>query len=96
MQCINHGSSINRAGFLTTTDIFALSHDELFSIYELETDLDESPSDQPPKVFGDLRSRLNCEYIVDVAPSLLRNEGEAIVGAGSHRYSGLQSLPVVF
>src|SRR4051812_11970989 len=34
-QTINHGHSIHHARFLSNTDIFALSHDEKFSMYEL-------------------------------------------------------------
>lgn len=46
-----------------------------------QADSTEEPS---PTAFGDLRPKLDCEYIVDVIHS---GSGgvEAIVGAGSHR-----------
>ena len=84
IQVHNHGSSIAHAGFLSSADIFALSHDETFSIYHLsEEGTDESPPPPPPPpaVFGDLRAKFDCEYVVDVVPV----GGEAVIGAGSHR-----------
>lgn len=70
---------------------FALSHDETFAVYHLNGEGgDDATDDGPPSsfsssatVFGDLRSKLDCEYIVDVIPS--RNGSEAIIVAGSHR-----------
>ena len=81
LQVQNHGSSINHAGFLSHSEFFALSHDELFSVYHLneQSDAADEPS---PTVFRDLRPKLDCEYVVDVIPS---GGAEAIVGAGSHR-----------
>ena len=79
----NHGSSINHASFLSNSQFFAISHDENFSVYQLEENVDDS-SVEAPCVFGDLRPQLECEYIVDVIPSL--DSGETILGAGSHRY----------
>ena len=85
IQVHNHGSSINHAGFLSNSDLFALSHDETLSVYHLN-DPDESTDEPSPTVFGDLRPKLDCEYIVDVIPSTSSSSGvEAIVGAGSHR-----------
>ena len=81
-QVINHGSSIHHAGFLDNLDIFALSHDETLSIHRL-ADPNEDTEEPSPTVFGDLREKLNCEYVVDV----LRSSDGIILGAGSHRYS---------
>lgn len=89
---MNHGSSISHAGFLTTTDVFALSHDENFSICKLETDPECPASEEPPKVFGDLRPRLSCDYVVDVIASIGFSECEAIIGAGSNRYADIQTF----
>ena len=93
LQVENHGSSINRAGFLSDSAFFALSHDESFSVYPLNDDEEEKeeregaatdePSSPPPTIFGDLRPALDCEYIVDVIPSA--GGIEAIIAAGSHR-----------
>ena len=83
-QVINHGASIAHAGFLTNTKIHALSHDEMLSIYHLNqaTDNIDDREDPPPIVFGDLRPKSVCEYVVNVLPF---GEG-AIVGAGTHRF----------
>lgn len=83
VQVQNHGSSISHAGFLSGSDFFALSHDETFSIYRLNEEGESTDEPYFPTVFGDLREKLDCEYLVDVIPS----DGgvEAIVGAGSHR-----------
>ena len=83
VQVQNHGSSISHAGFLSNSDFFALSHDETFSIYHLNEQGD-STTEPPPTLFGDLRPKLDCEYVVEAIPS---GSGgvEAIMGAGSHR-----------
>lgn len=81
VQVQNHGSSVNHAGFLSNADFFALSHDETFCVYRLN-EQDDSTDEPSPTAFGDLRQRLDCEYVVDVTPS---GGADAIVGAGSHR-----------
>lgn len=78
-QVMNHGS-VHHAEFLDEDVVFALSHDEVFSIYHL-TDPD-SNSGRDPLSFGDLRTRLECDYVVDVL-STRGNKG-AFVAAGSH------------
>lgn len=83
VQVQNHGSSISHAGFLSNSDFFALSHDETFSIYHLNEHGD-STNEPPPTVFGDLRPKLDCEYVVEAIPSSSGGV-EAIIGAGSHR-----------
>lgn len=83
VQVQNHGSSINHAGFLSNSDFFALSHDETFSVCHLNEQGD-STDESSPTAFGDLRSKLDCEYVVDVIPSGSGGVG-AIVGAGTHR-----------
>lgn len=96
VQITNHGSSIHHAGFLTDTQLYALSHDEVFSVYPLISQDDEtaaSDKDHAPTKFGDLRGLLNCEYIVDIiTPS---ENGETIIAAGIHRYvSAVPQCPV--
>ena len=81
IQVMNHGSSIHHAGFLTDTDIFALSHDEVMSIYQL-ADPDEEVKEPLPQLFGDLRERLGCEYVVQVIESA---SSEVVLATGSHR-----------
>jgi hypothetical protein len=82
-QTINHGSSIHHASFISETDIFALSHDEKFSMYELVTNPEEGVEEPPPVHFGDLREKLGGEYVANVVG---RPGGEAVIGIGTHRY----------
>ena len=82
MQITNHGSSIHRGGFLSKNELYALSHDETFSIYQFDAS-DEAETSTHPHLFGDLRSQLDCDYVVDVVFSGNRM---SIIGAGSHRY----------
>ncbi|MCJ1380626.1 hypothetical protein MMC17_003734 [Xylographa soralifera] len=92
IEVFNHEASIHHAGFLTDTDVYALSHDEQLSIYRL-TPPDEGKSfnDEPcPIVFGDMRPRLSCEYIVDIATS----SGSAVIAAGSYSTSTLDLIPL--
>ena len=81
IQVMNHGSSIHHAGFLSDTDIFALSHDETLSVYQLANP-DEEVEEPLPRVFGDLRERLGCEYVVQVLGSA---SSGVVVATGSHR-----------
>ncbi|KAK3168489.1 hypothetical protein OEA41_004937 [Lepraria neglecta] len=92
-QVANHGSSIHHAGFLSNSQFFALSHDETFSIYQLESQDNLAP-DVAPHVFGDLRPKLECEYIVDIIPHI--GSGEAILGAGSHSKHHLDLVPLQY
>ncbi len=82
-QTINHGSSIHHAGFLTDIDIFALSHDEKFSIYKMVTNPEEYVEEPLPLHYGDLREKFGCEYVVNV---MSRPGSDAVVGVGTHRY----------
>ncbi|QSZ29663.1 hypothetical protein DSL72_004179 [Monilinia vaccinii-corymbosi] len=80
-QTINHGHSIHHANFLSNTDIFALSHDEKFSMYELVTNPEEAVEEPAPVVYGDMRENLGGEYVANV---LCRPDGGAVLGIGSH------------
>jgi len=83
VQITNHGSSIHCGGFLCGgTELYSLSHDETFSIYQLEASSDTDTT-IPPQVFGDLRLRVGCDYVVDVVSS---SDGTAVLGVGSHKY----------
>lgn len=64
MQVINHGS-IHHAGFLSDRTIFALSHDEDFSVHPA-TDPDEPGEGPEPVQFGDVREPLACEYVAQL------------------------------
>lgn len=80
-QTINHGSSIHHADFLTDTDIFAVSHDERFSTYELVTNPDEVEEGSGAVHYGDLREKLGGEYVANV---VRRPDGGAVLGIGMH------------
>lgn len=81
LQVMNHGSSIHHAGFLSDEDVYALSHDEMLSIYRVANP-DEEVEEPLPENFGDLRTRLECDYVVDVQSD---GAGGAIIAAGSHK-----------
>lgn len=83
-QTINHGHSISHAGFLSNTDIFALSHDEKYSMYELVVNPEENVEEPLPVHFGDMREKLGGEYVANV---LTRPDGGAVLGLGTHRYA---------
>ena len=87
VQITNHGSSIGHTGFLSNSEFFALSHDEIFSVYPLNES--DERDDQAPTVFGDVRPILDCEYVVDVISA----PGEVIIGAGTHRYDAEVQYP---
>ncbi|EPE30819.1 WD40 repeat-like protein [Glarea lozoyensis ATCC 20868] len=80
-QTINHGHSIHRCNFLNDADIFALSHDEQFSLYELMTDVGEGIEEPAAVSFGDMRELLGGEYAANV---VRRTDGSAVLGIGSH------------
>lgn len=64
VQVINHGS-VHHAGFLSERTIFALSHDEHFSVYPA-TDPDDASQEPEPVHFGDVRDPLGCEYVAQL------------------------------
>ena len=88
VQIINHGSSIHHAGFLNDVDVFALSHDEMFSVHRLSVS-DADNDDGPPVDFGDLREKLACGYVVQV----LRDPAGAVMVVGaSHKARSSESM----
>ena len=68
LQVINHGS-IHHAGFLSETAVYALSHDETFSIHPITNPDSEGENESSPIQFGDLRPSLGCEYVVQTLTS---------------------------
>lgn len=83
-QTINHGASIHRVGFLSEKRIFALSHMETFSIYQV-ADPNEEVEEPKPAEFGDIREPWKCQYVCDVLPGY--------VAVGSNSKSMLRLLP---
>ena len=78
IQAFNHNASIHHAGFLTDTEIFALSHDEQFALYDMA---DDKPLGSASVNFGDLREGLGCQYVANLSPKL--SQAAAVVGAGA-------------
>ena len=81
VQVMNHGASIHRAGFLSDTLVYALSHDEVFSLYHLSTSGDDIEPEKSVQ-FGDLRPAADCEYVLDI----LQTQAGIYIAVGSHRY----------
>ncbi|KAL8673059.1 MAG: hypothetical protein Q9168_002521 [Polycauliona sp. 1 TL-2023] len=90
IQVFNHGSSIAHIGFLSDHEVFALSHDEVFSVYDT-TDSDQTEAPIPVCAFGDLRPHLTCDYVVDLVGS--ESSGPILV-AGSHSLHQLDLVPL--
>lgn len=88
IQVFNHGSSIAHAGFLSDQELYALSSDEIFSIYDTG-DFQPDGDHEVTRAFGDLRPQLQCEYLVDLVTSASTGP---ILAAGSHRSAPLLSL----
>lgn len=80
MQVINHGS-VHHAGFLSERTIYALSHDEQFSIHPA-TDPDDPAREPEPVNFDDVREPLGCEYVVQ----LCRGAQGPYIAAGNKMY----------
>lgn len=80
-QAINHEASIHRAGFLSDKRIFGLSHMETLSVYQW-ADPDENVEEPKPNEFGDLRQKLDCEYVSDIIVGPVN--GTSYIAAGSN------------
>ncbi|KAL2006552.1 hypothetical protein VTN00DRAFT_9220 [Thermoascus crustaceus] len=89
-QVINHGS-IHHAGFLSEQAIYALSHDEVFSIYPATDPEDERSEPPSPLQFGDLRQPLSCEYVVQI----LGGSQGSYLAAGNTTEQRLDLVPLV-
>ena len=84
-QVINHGSAIAHAGFMYPgTDIYAIGTDETLSFFALQSQKEEE-EEPSPKIWGDVREGLGCEYVVDMCWIGDR----PCVAAGKHRYVSL-------
>lgn len=78
LQVFKH-SSIHHAGFIGEDRVYALSHDEVFAIHNLNDP--EDSATQPSVEFGDLRPILGCDYVVQV----LADQWGTFVAAGKTR-----------
>ncbi|KAJ9204550.1 hypothetical protein DTO027B5_4947 [Paecilomyces variotii] len=89
IQVINHGS-IHHAGYLSEHAVYALSHDETFSIHPT-TNPDDPTQEPSPIQFGDVRQSLGCEYVVQIIGS---SQG-TYVAAGNTTQQKLDLIPLV-
>lgn len=80
IQTLNHGS-VHHAGFLSATEVYALSHDEKFAVFNLEETYEKGT---PVADFGDVRSELECQYVSNVTTKM--DGSGAVVGVGSQEY----------
>ncbi|KAL3468193.1 WD40-repeat-containing domain protein [Aspergillus heterothallicus] len=89
VQVINHGS-VHHAGFVNEKTIYALSHDEHFSIHPA-TNPDDPTQEPDPVQFGDLRQPLGCEYIAQLC---IASSGPYIA-AGNKIDKRLDLIPLI-
>ncbi|CBY01526.1 hypothetical protein LEMA_P003130.1 [Plenodomus lingam JN3] len=89
-QVINHGSATAHAGFMyPSTDMYALGTDETVSFYALQSQKEEE-EEPSPKVLGDVREALGCEYLVDMHWM----GRQPYVAAGKHSEQKLDLIPI--
>ncbi|KAK1757396.1 WD repeat-containing protein 89 [Echria macrotheca] len=76
IQTFNHGS-VHRAAFLNDTELFALSHDEKFALYDVA---DDAPRGCATLDLGDIRPVLGCQYAANVVAKV--DGAGAVLGVG--------------
>jgi hypothetical protein len=69
------------------TDMYAIGTDETISFFALQSQKEEE-EEPAPKVWGDVREGLGCEYVVDLGWA----GQQAFVAAGKHRYVVIRLL----
>lgn len=79
IQAFNHGASIHHAAFLNETEVYAVSHDERFALYNMAEEYEKGSAMTD---FGDMRDVLGCQYVADVSAKV--NGAGAVIGAGAH------------
>lgn len=77
VQAFNHGS-VHHAGFLNATEVYAVSHDEKFALYDVA---EAREGGDATWAVGDIRAALNCQYVANISPKL--GDMGAVIGAGS-------------
>lgn len=89
-QVINHRSAIHTAGFMCpSTDIYAFGTDETLAFYALQSQ-NEEEEEPSPRIFGDVRERLGCEYLA----KMHRIGDEAFVACGKNTGGWVDLVPV--
>jgi WD40 repeat protein len=86
LQAINHGS-VHKAGFLSTTQVYAASHDEKFALYDMAENVEKGSAIHD---LGNIRESLGCEYLATVVPKM--NFAGATLGVGATSGSPLFKL----
>ncbi|KAL9620331.1 MAG: hypothetical protein Q9160_005130 [Pyrenula sp. 1 TL-2023] len=88
MQVINHGS-VHKAGFLTGTTVYALSHDEQLSVHPMNN-LEVGNFEPSPINFGDVRPIASCDYAIDI---LHVNQGNVLILGSNRNKQQVQVIP---
>ncbi|KAL7776047.1 hypothetical protein CFE70_006460 [Pyrenophora teres f. teres 0-1] len=89
-QVINHGSAIAHAGFMyPSTDIYAIGTDETVSFHALQSQ-EEEVEEPSPRVWGDVREGVGCEYVVGMG----WDGGRGVLGVGRHSEAKLSLIPI--
>lgn len=79
-QVINHRSAVAQAGFmLPSTDIYTFGTDETMGFYALQSQ-NEEEEEPTPKLFGDVRESLGCDYLA----KMHWVGDDAYIAAGKH------------
>ena len=65
LQVINF-ASVHSANFLPDDKLYTLSHMETFGVHSLIDTTTEESVESDPVVYGDIREKWDCEYVVDV------------------------------
>ena len=60
-QVLNPRAAVHCAGFLSATEVYVVTTDEQYSVYDLSEDTSGSALD-----YGDVREKLQCTYVVDI------------------------------
>jgi WD repeat-containing protein 89 len=88
LQGFNHGP-IHKAGYLSEVALYALSADQQFSIYPINSAEEDDSGVFRPVSFGDLRPSAQCDYVIDV----LRDSRQQCIVTGSNlRYEDRRVL----
>ncbi|EMR11189.1 hypothetical protein PNEG_00782 [Pneumocystis murina B123] len=85
INVFNNQSSIHRADFLGPNKVLGLSHMETLSLYninDISRNNTDNIIDSTYISLGDLRSKLNCNYVIDIILNITKNT--AYICCGSH------------
>lgn len=69
---------MHHAGFLNDTEVYAVSHDEKFALYDMAESQENGSASWD---VGDIRDALKCQYVANVTPKF--GDTGAVIGAGT-------------